>query len=398
MHSSPPRTSLAQATVQDLFASADIRFDGRRPWDIRVHDARFFRAVLAGGTLGFGESYMDGWWDCEALDEMCCRAIRARLEERVPVNLHTALAFASSFLLNLQTRRRARLVGKRHYDVGNDFFECMLDPSMQYSCAWFRDTNDLAQAQREKMDLICRKLGLEKGMSLLDIGCGWGGLARHASEHYGCRVVGITISEEQCRYGAELSRGLPVEIRLQDYREISEQFDRVVSVGMLEHVGPKNYRNYMRKVFETLRPGGVFVCQSIAANSSSLYPDPWVARYIFPNSMLPSAAQVSKATEKLLVLEDVQNLGGDYEKTLKAWESNFRRSWHRFASRYGETFYRMWRFYLLSCAGAFRARGLQLFQFVFSKGGTRYLPSRIGWLLPGESAHERSQLSARVSA
>jgi cyclopropane-fatty-acyl-phospholipid synthase len=398
MHLSPPRTSLAQATVQDLFASADIRFDGRRPWDIRVHDARFFRAVLAGGTLGFGESYMDGWWDCEALDEMCCRAIRARLEERVPVNLHTALAFASSFLLNLQTRRRARLVGRRHYDVGNDFFECMLDPSMQYSCAWFRDTNDLAQAQREKMDLICRKLGLEKGMSLLDIGCGWGGLARHASEHYGCRVVGITISEEQRRYGAELSRGLPVEIRLQDYREISEQFDRVVSVGMLEHVGPKNYRKYMRKVFETLRPGGVFVCQSIAANFSSLYPDPWVARYIFPNSMIPSAAQVSKATEKLLVLEDVQNLGGDYEKTLKAWESNFRRSWHRFASRYGETFYRMWRFYLLGCAGAFRARGLQLFQFVFSKGGIRYLPSRIGWLLPGESPHERSQLSARVSA
>ena len=398
MHLSPPRTSLAQATVQDLFASADIRFDGRRPWDIRVHDARFFRAVLAGGTLGFGESYMDGWWDCEALDEMCCRAIRARLEERVPVNLHTALAFASSFLLNLQTRRRARLVGRRHYDVGNDFFECMLDPSMQYSCAWFRDTNDLAQAQREKMDLICRKLGLEKGMSLLDIGCGWGGLARHASEHYGCRVVGITISEEQRRYGAELSRGLPVEIRLQDYREISEQFDRVVSVGMLEHVGPKNYRKYMRKVFETLRPGGVFVCQSIAANFSSHYPDPWVARYIFPNSMIPSAAQVSKATEKLLVLEDVQNLGGDYEKTLKAWESNFRRSWHRFASRYGETFYRMWRFYLLGCAGAFRARGLQLFQFVFSKGGIRYLPSRIGWLLPGESAHERSQLSARVSA
>ena len=398
MHLSPPRTSLAQATVQDLFASADIRFDGRRPWDIRVHDARFFRAVLAGGTLGFGESYMDGWWDCEALDEMCCRAIRARLEERVPVNLHTALAFASSFLLNLQTRRRARLVGRRHYDVGNDFFECMLDPSMQYSCAWFRDTNDLAQAQREKMDLICRKLGLEKGMSLLDIGCGWGGLARHAAEHYGCHVVGITISEEQRRYGADRSRGLPVEIRLQDYREISEQFDRVVSVGMLEHVGPKNYRKYMKKVFETLRPGGVFLCQSIAGNSSSLFPDPWVSRYIFPNSMLPSAAQVSKAAEKLLILEDVQNLGGDYEKTLKAWESNFRRSWDRFASRYGETFYRMWRFYLLSCAGAFRARSLQLFQFVFSKGGIRYLPSRIEWLLPGESAHAHSRLSAKVPA
>jgi cyclopropane-fatty-acyl-phospholipid synthase len=398
MHSTPPRTSLAQATLQDLFASADIQLQGGRPWDIRVNDRRFFRAVLAGGTLGFGESYMDGWWDCNALDEMCCRAIRARLEERVPVNLHTAVAIASSFLFNLQIRRRSRLVGKRHYDVGNDLFESMLDPSMQYSCAWFRDTDDLGQAQTEKMDLLCRKLGLEKGMSLLDIGCGWGGLAKHAAEHYGCRVVGITISEEQRRYGAEASRGLPVEIRLQDYREISEKFDRVVSVGMLEHVGPKNYRDYMKKVFQTLRQGGVFVCQAIATNQSSLYPDPWVARYIFPNSMLPSAAQVTKAAEKLLVLEDVQNLGGDYEKTLKAWESNFRRSWDRFESRYGERFYRMWRFYLLSCAGAFRARSLQLFQFVFSKGSTRYLPSRIEWLLPGESAYVRSPLSARVSA
>jgi cyclopropane-fatty-acyl-phospholipid synthase len=398
MHSTPPRTSLAQATLQDLFASADIQLQGGRPWDIRVNDTRFFRAVLAGGTLGFGESYMDGWWDCNALDEMCCRAIRARLEERVPVNLHTAVAIASSFLFNLQTRRRSRLVGKRHYDVGNDLFESMLDPSMQYSCAWFRDTDDLGQAQTEKMDLLCRKLGLEKGMSLLDIGCGWGGLAKHAAEHYGCRVVGITISEEQRRYGAEASRGLPVEIRLQDYREISEKFDRVVSVGMLEHVGPKSYRDYMKKVFQTLRQGGVFVCQAIAANQSSLYPDPWVARYIFPNSMLPSAAQVTKAAEKLLVLEDVQNLGADYEKTLKAWESNFRRSWDRFEGRYGERFYRMWRFYLLSCAGAFRARSLQLFQFVFSKGGTRYLPSRIEWLLPGESAYVRSPLSARVSA
>ncbi len=398
MHSLPPRTSLAQATLQDLFASADIQFQGGRPWDIRVNDARFFRAVLAGGTLGFGESYMNGWWDCNALDEMCCRAIRAHLEERVPVNLHTAVAIASSFLFNLQTRRRSRRVGKRHYDVGNDLFEGMLDPSMQYSCAWFRDTDDLGQAQTEKMDLICRKLGLEKGMSLLDIGCGWGGLAKHAAAHYGCRVVGITISQEQRRYAAEASRGLPVEIRLQDYREISEKFDRVASVGMLEHVGPKNYRDYMKKVFEALRPGGVFLCQSIAVNSSSLYPDPWVSRYIFANSMLPSAAQVSKASEKLFILEDVQNLGGDYEKTLKAWESNFRRSWHRFASRYGETFYRMWRFYLLSCAGAFRARSLQLFQFVFSKGEMRYLPSRIEWLLPAESAHVRSRLSTRVSA
>ncbi len=399
MHRRPSGTTLAQATLQELFASADIRFGGRRPWDIRVNDERFFRTVLAGGTLGFGESYMDGWWDCDALDEMCYRAIRARLEERVTLNLHTALAMAGSFLFNLQTRRRGKLVGKRHYDVGNDFFECMLDPAMQYSCAWFRGTDDLAQAQREKMDLICRKLGLREGMSLLDIGCGWGGLARYAAKHYGCRVVGITISEQQRRLcGGTFVADLPVDIRLQDYREVAEKFDRIVSVGMFEHVGAKNYRQYMQTVFRSLRDGGVFLCQSIAGNYSSLSTDPWVARYIFPNSMLPSPAQVAKAAEKLLVLEDVQNFGADYEKTLKAWEANFTRSWHRFESRYGERFYRMWRFYLLSCAGAFRARSLQLFQFLFVQGGHQISPLPRPVAARRADAHKPSDLSARASA
>jgi cyclopropane-fatty-acyl-phospholipid synthase len=398
MQKRPSRTSLAEATLQELFASADIHFEGERPWDIRIHDERFFRRVLTGGTLGFGESYMDGWWDCDALDEMCWRAIRARLEERVPLNLQTALAIATSFLFNLQSRRRARVVGKRHYDVGNDFFECMLDPSMQYSCAWFHGTDDLAQAQRQKMDLICRKLGLQRGMTLLDIGCGWGGLAKHAAENYGCRVVGITISEQQRSHAAESCRGLPVEIRLQDYREVTEYFDCIVSVGMLEHVGAKNYRRYMKTVFRSLAEGGVFLCQSIAGNWSSSHPDPWFERYIFPNSMLPSPAQVARAAERLFVLEDVQSFGADYEKTLKAWERNFSRSWDRFKSRYGERFYRMWRFYLLSCAGAFRARSLQLFQFLFSKGGKKYLPARTQWLLPERAAQGRPRFPEKLSA
>ena len=392
MSQRPFLKSLAQATIQDLFASADIRLGGERSWDIRVHDERFFRRILTGGTLAFGESYMEGWWDCDALDEMCCRAIRARLEERVSLNFHTALAFVTSLLFNLQSHSRAGVVGKRHYDVGNDFFECMLDPAMQYSCAWFRGTDDLAQAQREKMDLICRKLGLQKGMHLLDIGCGWGGLAKHAAEHYGCRVVGITISEQQRSHASEFCRGLPVEIRLQDYRDLVEPFDRIVSVGMLEHVGSKNYRHYMKTVFRCLRDGGVFLCQSIAGNWSSSYTDPWITRYVFPKSMLPSAAQVAKAAEKLFVLEDVQNFGPDYERTLSAWEKNFARSWDHFKNRYGERFYRMWRFYLLSCAGAFRARNLQVFQFLFSKGGIRYLPARTTWLYPERIATPRQSV------
>ncbi len=382
MFKRPSFKSLAQTTIEDLFASAEIRLGGDRPWDIRVHDERFFRRILTGGTLAFGESYMDGWWDCDALAEMCCRAIRARLEERVALNPHTALAFSASLLFNLQSRNRAGVVAKRHYDISNAFFECMLDPAMQYSCAWFRGTDDLAQAQREKMDLICRKLGLNEGTRLLDIGCGWGGLARHAARNYGCHVVGITVSEKQRSYAAESCRGLPVKILLQDYRDLTERFDRIVSVGMLEHVGAKNYRRYMRTVFRSLRDGGVFLCQSIAGNWHRAYTDPWITKYIFPNSMLPSAGQMAQAAERLFVLEDLQNLGADYEKTLLAWERNFARSWNRFEARYGERFYRMWRFYLLSCAGAFRARGLQVYQVLFSKGTTRYLPARTSWFYP----------------
>ncbi|MDD5200770.1 MAG: cyclopropane fatty acyl phospholipid synthase [Terrimicrobiaceae bacterium] len=365
----PQRVSLTQASLRDFLACADICIGGQRPWDIQVHDDRFYRRVVAERTLGFGESYVDGWWDCEALDEMCWRAIRAGLEERIPLNLRTLACVASAVVFNLQTRHRARRVGERHYDIGNDFFEAMLDPAMQYSCAYFRETADLAEAQRQKLDLICRKLDLRAGMRLLDIGCGWGGLAKHAARRHGCEVVGITISREQCAYARAACRGLPVEIRLQDYRDVREAFDRVVSVGMLEHVGCKNYRTYFTTAHRCLRKGGLFLCQTIGSNRSTTHTDPWITRYIFPNSMLPSAAQVARAIEGLLVLEDVHNFGADYDRTLLAWERNFEDSWDRFAGRYGERFRRMWRFYLLSCAGAFRARSIQLYQFLLSKGG-----------------------------
>jgi cyclopropane-fatty-acyl-phospholipid synthase len=365
----PRMASRIRMDLQDMLASADILIGGPRSWDIQVHDNRFPARVLAEGTLGLGESYMDGWWDCEALDEMCCRAIRAQLEERIPLHLRTMVSIAASVFLNLQNKRRARRVGERHYDLGNDFFEAMLDPGMQYSCAYFKGTTDLAEAQRLKLDLICRKLDLKAGMRLLDIGCGWGGLAKYAAAHHGCQVVGITISREQQAYAEAACRGLPVEIRLHDYRDVSECFDRIVSVGMMEHVGHKNYRTYLETVERCLRQGGRFLCQTIAGSQSGTHCDPWIARHIFPNSMLPSASQVARAAEGLLVLEDVHNFGADYDRTLLAWERNFRASWDRFADRYGERFHRMWRFYLLSCAGAFRARSMQLYQFLFSKGG-----------------------------
>lgn len=368
----------SQSALADFFAPADIRLDGLRPWDIQVHDDRFYSRVLTGGTLAFGESYMDGWWDCDALDELCFRAACARLDERVRWNWRTASGWLAASVFNLQNRRRARIVGREHYDLGNDFFEAMLDPAMQYSCACFDGTADLAQAQQNKLELICRKLHLENGMRLLDIGCGWGGLANYAARHYGCSVVGITISAAQQEHASEFCRGLPVEIRLQDYRDVTGRFDRVVSVGMMEHVGRKNYRRYFAKASGCLEPGGLFLCHTITGCNSRIDSDPWLTRYIFPNSMLPSPAQVARAAEGLFVLEDVHNFGHHYDLTLMAWEEKFSRSWPRFRASYGDRFQRMWRYYLLSNAGVFRSRTIGLMQFVLAKDGVPggYVPVR----------------------
>ena len=361
--------SKAEDVMTNLLAFADIRIDGARPWDIQVQDRRFFSRILASGTLGFGESYMDGWWDCEALDEMCCRAIRAGLEKRFAFRLPNVWALLTALLANQQTPRRSRKVGRVHYDLSNDFFEAMLDPNMQYSCALFAEGDDLASAQLRKLDWVCQRLRLRPGLRLLDIGCGWGGLARYAARHYGCQVVGITISQEQCRYAQRWCRGLDVEIQLRDYREVTERFDRVVSVGMVEHVGYKNYRTYMRAAARSLGEDGLFLCQGICGNFSRVHTDPWIERYIFPNSMLPSLAHLTRAAEGVFIIEDVKNIGPNYDPTLLAWEENFRRTWPRFADRYGERFRRMWRFYLLSCASVFRARSLQVFSILFSKEG-----------------------------
>jgi cyclopropane-fatty-acyl-phospholipid synthase len=310
---------------------------------------------------------MEGWWDCEALDEMCCRAIKARLEECFASSLTNLFAFAVSLLANRQTRRRAREVGRRHYDLGNDFFGAMLDPWMQYSNAIFAEGDDLASAQERKLETICRRLELGSGLRLLDVGCGWGGLAKYAAEKHGCSVVGLTISREQQEYAARWCAGTDVQIELCDYRDVKGTFDRAVSVGMIEHVGYRNYRTYLRKIANSLGKDGRFLCQGVGNPVSTWQLDPWIRRYIFPNSILPSLARLTKAAERLFFVEDVRNFGPHYDPTLMAWEENFRRAWPGVADRYDEPFYRMWRFYLLSCAGAFRARSLQVFGILFRK-------------------------------
>jgi cyclopropane-fatty-acyl-phospholipid synthase len=357
-----------RSTLERLLELADVRIDGDRPWDVRVHDQRLYARVLAGGSLGLGESYMDGWWDCERLDEFFTRALAAELDTKVRP-WRDALGLLWARVVNLQRPGRAFRIGRHHYDLGNDLFSRMLDRRMIYSCAYWKRAGTLDDAQEAKLDLVCRKLGLRAGMRVLDIGCGWGGTARFAAERYGVSVVGITVSDEQAKHARQVCRGLPVEIRLQDYRALAGRFDRVLSIGMFEHVGRKNYRTFMRVVRGLLAGDGLFLLHTIGSNLSLSATDAWTQRYIFPDSMLPSARQIGAAIEGNLVLEDWHSFGPDYDRTLMQWYRNFQQRWPEIAGRYGERFRRMWRYFLLSSAGGFRARKNQLWQLVLSPHG-----------------------------
>jgi cyclopropane-fatty-acyl-phospholipid synthase len=359
-----------QSLVTWLLSLADIEINGHNPWDIQINDNRFFKRAVTEVELGLGESYMDGWWDVEKLDEMIFRIIRADLQNKLKHNLKIALQLSGFYFINMQARRRAFLIGEKHYDLGNDLFQNMLDKKMNYSCAYWKDAASLDIAQENKLDLICRKLYLQPGMKVLDIGCGWGAFGKYAAEKYGVEVVGITVSKEQVSLGKIMCKGLPVEFRFQDYRDMHGQFDRIVSVGMIEHVGYKNYKEYFRIAEQNLNKDGLFLLHTIGDVQSVNKTDAWTHKYIFPNGMLPSIAQLANAIEGLFLIEDLHNFGAYYDKTLMAWHNNFVGSWDNLKNKYNERFYKMWKYFLLSSAGAFRARSKnQLWQIVLSKNG-----------------------------
>lgn len=358
-----------QARVTALLASCGVQPNGSAPTDPIIREPRFYSRVYAHGSLGLGESYMDGWWDVESLDGFLARLLEGRLDQRVRT-VDDLLTHWRARVLDLQKHGRAEVVARRHYDAGNDLFAAMLGRRMIYSCAYWRHATTLDAAQEAKLDLVCRKLRLRPGMRVLDIGCGWGDALAFAAERYGVHGVGVTLSARQAEHARRLCATLPIEIRLADYRSLDERFDAVYSIGMFEHVGARHHRQYFEVVRRCLAPDGLSVLHTIGHDEPPTHTDPWIARYVFPNSCIPSSSQVAAALEGLFVVEDWHNFGADYERTLLAWRENVERAWPRL-TRYDERFRRMWRYYLAASIATFRTRRSQLWQLVLSPGGVR---------------------------
>jgi cyclopropane-fatty-acyl-phospholipid synthase len=381
MPSVPVRKSDAEAIVRELFGHAGVEFGGTQPWDIKVHDQRFYERVLRDASIGFGESYMEDWWEVPQLDVLIDKLMRANIKQKIQGSWRLKALTVKAMFLNLQAKARAGASIEAHYDIGNDLYTRMLDERMVYTCAYWNNAETLTEAQEAKLDLVCRKVGLEPGMRVLDLGCGWGGFASWAAEKYGCSVLGVTLSKDQVSLGNELwgpkGKKLDVELRLCDYRDVQGTFDRVVSIGMMEHVGPKNHRDMMKVIDRCLVDDGIALVHTIANNRSLRHGTPWIEKYIFPNAVAPSLEQIGRAIGGLLVIEDLHNIGPDYDPTLMAWWDNFDRTYSEISHKYDRKFYQMWKFYLQAAAGAARARDGQLYQMVLTKTGRQQPANRI---------------------
>lgn len=361
--------------LESLLEGSGVKLDGERAWDIRVNDDRLYRRALR-GSLGIGESYMDGDWDCDALDELFRRVLGANAQQNWMIRAAGAVKALQSRFTNLQTRRRSRAVAEEHYDIDHRMYAQFLGPWNQYTCCFFDGTDDLERAEVIKLELLCDKLELKAGDRLLDIGSGWGGFAKYAAQTRGCEVTGISLSDEQIRYAVEYTKGLPVTIRKLDYRDLPDSglppFDKISIVGMIEHVGHKNYAPLMAVVHQMLKPDGLFLLHTIGNCEKTTVVDPWIEKYIFRNSMAPAMGQLADATEGKFVIEDWENYGHYYVPTLQAWYDRFNANWDRIraipAKRpFDERFRRLWNYYLMSCKAAFDVEKLHLWQLVMTR-------------------------------
>ncbi|MBU3667614.1 MAG: cyclopropane fatty acyl phospholipid synthase [Rhodocyclaceae bacterium] len=355
--------------IRRMAEVSGIGFSGERPWDIKINDHMFYDSVMRDGSLGLGETYMLGHWDCDRLDEFFTRVLRVDLDKQILslTPFKSLMEYLRHKLTNLQSISRSNQVALAHYDVGADVFRAMLDPTMSYSCGYWANARTLDEAQIAKLDLVCRKLELKAGDRLLDIGCGWGGLAAYAAERYGAQVTGVTVSREQYAYAQHRYAHLPVNFLLMDYRCLDGEFDKIASVGMFEHVGQKNYRHFLDKINALLEPDGLALLHTIGTHESVRHTDTWIDRYIFPNGRIPTAREIMNVLSDDFIIEDWHNFGQDYDRTLMIWSERFDAAWPGLSSKYDERFYRMWHYYLMSCAAFFRSRQGQLWQLVLSK-------------------------------
>lgn len=366
--------------VTDLFARAGVQLDGSRPWDIQVRNPRFYRRALR-GSLGLGDSYMDGDWDVRELDALFVRLIRANLASSLLARAGRAWLGIRARLGNLQTRVRSLDVARSHYNLDHRLYELFLGPWNQYTCCFFDRTRELEQAEVRKLEMICSKLELTRGDRVLDIGCGWGGFARYASSTRGCHVTGISLSREQVDYARRFTAGLPVDIVEADYRDLpalrpAGSFDKILVCGMIEHVGYRNYRGLMEIVHGLLTRSGLFLLHTIGNGINTRIADPWIVKHIFRNSMLPSMEQLAGALRGLFTVQDWENYGRYYVDTLAAWQRRFEENWERIAlidttPRFDERFRRMFNYYFLSCKAAFDVESIFLWHLVMSRRGER---------------------------
>jgi cyclopropane-fatty-acyl-phospholipid synthase len=361
--------STPKQVIEEVLALADIKINGDRPSDIRVYDERFYDRVLKDGSLGFGESYMEGWWDTAALDDCMCKILKADLSSKVKPTWGMLWSCVKAKFFNMQAKDLSKIVVQEHYELGDDLYELMLGDTLAYTCAYWKNTTTLDEAQTAKFDLIAKKAQLKPGMRVLDLGCGWGGFSRHIAKNYGVTVVAVNLSAKQCAYAKKICEGLPVVVLNQDYRDTVGTFDRIISIGLMEHVGHKNYRGFMELINRSLTADGLALVHTIGRDTTAVTADPWIHKYIFPHGHLPSITQFGQAIEGLFVMEDWHNFSSNYDHTLVAWYKNFEKSWDKVKSAYPDRFFKMWKYYLLGCAGAFRARDIQLWQVVLSKGG-----------------------------
>jgi cyclopropane-fatty-acyl-phospholipid synthase len=335
--------------------------------------------IFSKGTLGFGEEYVAGNIDVDGNFQQLVRLGIAPRFQDIKLSLSTRIAIFLQHLKSVNTLKRSPGNIAHHYDLGNEFYKHYLDESMAYSCAYFRSKEDsLEQAQQQKYEHICRKLQLKEGETLVDIGCGWGGMLLYAARHYGVKGFGCTLSRHQTEYArarvAEEGLENDITIRLEDYRNVKGQFDKFVSIGMFEHVGKGFIPTFMEKTRHLLKPGGIGLLHTIGKECDTAE-DPWTTKYIFPGGYLPILDHIIRTMGKQgLVPADIENLRLHYAATLDEWSKRFEANAQRIEEMFDDRLVRMWRMFLNGSAAAFRWGNIRLYQILFTNGLNNSLP------------------------